>query len=799
MHYFKNITYALIASLLLFSACGEDDPEPVGNAPIANAGADLDAKVNSSVTLNGTGSSDTEGAITYSWALTTVPSGSSASVNNPTQATATFTPDVEGTYVATLTVTDTDNNKVSDATTITVTEAAGDPPVAVILDQDSRIIREDNNNNKMTVGTSYALDGSSSSDLDTDSRDLTFLWEVARVPASSSTARVTAVSGNPDEAVFVPDVVGDFTIRLTVSDPEGNVATDEVVIESNADPVVISRNITETTVWKNVFANPALPDYFVMADIDVTAQLTVAPGVTVMFEPNRGLSIEGNSGALVAIGKADSLVVFTAQDTLNGWDGIVFFNNNAQNEFNYADVSYGGQLDFGFGVLAANIGVERSAGVKVSNSTVSNSFNYGIYLENGGTLRESANNTLSDNNNNPIALSISQVGSLDEQSVYSGNTDNTVEIFASTLSQDEELVVPALSNGTSYYVSGKLDIDSGIKAQPGSSFEFNTNALIEISGTNGYFSAEGTAADSITFTARNPADGWGGFSIFTSNSNNSFKYARVSYGGGRDFGFGIRSSNIGVERFGSVKITNSVISNSVGDYGLYLEEGGTIAEFSENRFTGNDGLPIGVHISTAGVLDAATTFSGNGDNSVEIYASTLAATNDDQTLVAFADGTPYYVSGRLDIDGGLEIEPGATLEFNKDVRIEVSGSDGFLDAEGTAGSLITFAARVPADGWLGVIFFTNTVANKMIYTNISYGGRGSFGFGVDAANIGVDRFGKVAIANSTITNSQAFGVFVESGGSSQVTNATGVALTTNAEVEGANTFTDNTSGATNLP
>ena len=636
MHYFKNITYALIASLLLFSACGEDeDPEPVGNPPVANAGADLNATVNSSVTLNGNGSSDPDGAITYSWALTTLPSGSSASVSSPTQATATFTPDVAGTYVATLTVTDTDGNNASDATTIIVTEAVGDPPVAVILDQDSRIIREDNNNNKMTVGTSYALDGSGSSDLDTDSRDLTFLWEVSSAPAGSSTARVTAISGNPDEAVFVPDVVGEFTIRLTVSDPEGNVATDEVDIESNADPVVITRNVTETTVWKNVFANPALPDYFVKADIDVTAQLTVAPGVTVMFKPNRGLSIEGNSGALVAVGKADSLVVLTAQDTLNGWDGIVFFNNNAQNEFNYADVSYGGQLDFGFGVQAANIGVDNNGGVKVSNSTVSNSFNYGIYLEGGGTLRASGNNTLSNNANNPIALSISQVGSLDEASIYSGNTDNAVEIFASTLSQDEELVVPALSNGIPYYVSGKLDINSGIKVQPGSSFEFSSTAFVEMESANGYFSAEGTAADSITFTARNPADGWGGFSFYTANSSNSFKYARVSYGGNRDFNFGIQPANIGVDNTAQIKISNSVISNSVGAYGIYVEDRGTIAEFSENRFTGNDELPIGVHIATAGVLDAATTFSGNGDNSVEIYGSTLATTNDDQTLVAF--------------------------------------------------------------------------------------------------------------------------------------------------------------------
>ncbi|MGD1891198.1 MAG: PKD domain-containing protein [Cyclobacteriaceae bacterium] len=795
----RLIRLLMIVLFLGVAACSEEDPEPVGNPPNADAGPDLQATVGSSVTLDGTGSSDPDGGtLTYAWVLTSAPAGSSAAITGATQASATFTPDVAGPYQFTLTVTDPDGNSDNDTATITAEEAAGEPPVVFIVDENGRPISEDNENNTVTVGTPYALDGSNSIDPDTEADDLTFTWEIVESPDGSSDAEVTSTADDPDEANFIPDVVGEYTIRLTVEDPEGNIATAEVTIEADANPVTIDSNITEATTWPNVFDNPDLPDYYVVADVRVEAALTVAPGVKVMFEPNRGLTITGNSGSLSAIGNADSLIVFTAEDTLNGWDGIVFFNDNAQNEFNYADISYGGQQDFGFGVLASNVGIDGNGGVTISNTTISNSFNYGIFLELGGLLRDLSNSALENNMNNPVALSLSQVGSIDVNTTFSGNQDNTVEIYGSNINLEEELVMPALSNGTFYFVSGRLDVDSGLEIEAGTQVEFDTDAFIEVSGGDGYINAEGTAADSIVLVGRNQADGWGGIVIYTSDSRNSFAYSRVAYGGNRDFGFGVSPANIGVDSNGEVKISNSVIANSVGDHGIFVELNGTIDEFSQNTFLNNNEFPITLPITTAGVLDAASTFTGNGDNSVQIFSSTLTNGSDPQTLPALANDVPYYVSGRLDIDNDLTILPGATFEFNQDVRIEVSGGDGSINAEGTADSVITFTARDQSDGWLGMVFFTNTTANKLIHTDISYGGRGDFGFGVDAANVGVDANGKVAIANSSISNSEAFGIFVENNG--ELTDGAGTDLTTNQEVVDAeNTFSDNTSGDTNLP
>ncbi len=89
-------------------------------APMANAGSAQTVIVGSSVTLNGSGSSDANGdALTYSWTLSSKPMGSAASLNAATPPSPTFTADMAGTYVATLIVND---GKVDSApSTVAVT------------------------------------------------------------------------------------------------------------------------------------------------------------------------------------------------------------------------------------------------------------------------------------------------------------------------------------------------------------------------------------------------------------------------------------------------------------------------------------------------------------------------------------------------------------------------------------------------------------------------------------------------------------------------------------------------------
>jgi hypothetical protein len=80
--------------------------------PFANAGPDLSIRFGDVANLDGSGSHDPDagpGALTYSWRFVSVPAGSALTnegIRNPAAALASFTPDVAGTYVVELAVSD---------------------------------------------------------------------------------------------------------------------------------------------------------------------------------------------------------------------------------------------------------------------------------------------------------------------------------------------------------------------------------------------------------------------------------------------------------------------------------------------------------------------------------------------------------------------------------------------------------------------------------------------------------------------------------------------------------------------
>ena len=80
---------------------------PVKNvAPIANAGSGQTVTIGTTVNLNGSGSSDADGnQLTYLWSFVSIPSGSGATLTNPTMVNPTFLADKTGQYVVQLIVT----------------------------------------------------------------------------------------------------------------------------------------------------------------------------------------------------------------------------------------------------------------------------------------------------------------------------------------------------------------------------------------------------------------------------------------------------------------------------------------------------------------------------------------------------------------------------------------------------------------------------------------------------------------------------------------------------------------------
>lgn len=192
-------------------------------APTANAGDDQSVTTGATVTLDGSASSDADGdSLSYTWTFSSVPSGSTATLSS-SSVTASFTADIEGIYVASLTVNDGKDNSSADTVTITATTNNTAPTADAGSTQ------------AVTTGAIVTLDGSASSDPDGDS--LTYTWSLTSTPSGSAAA--LSDSSNVS-TTFTADVAGSYVASLTVNDGRQGSDTDTVTITA-------STTVTETT------------------------------------------------------------------------------------------------------------------------------------------------------------------------------------------------------------------------------------------------------------------------------------------------------------------------------------------------------------------------------------------------------------------------------------------------------------------------------------------------------------------------------------------------------------------------
>jgi hypothetical protein len=171
--------------------------------PTSNAGPNQSIHAGQSVNLTGLASfDDTTVAenLGYQWTFTSQPSGSTATLNDPTSAVPSFIADLPGTFELDLIVEDEAGN-TSGADSVQVSSANTAPEARAGADQ------------VVIVGTTVVLDGGGSTDADLD--PIAFDWTLVSLPPGSTAQIANAGAVSPS---FTPDQVGIYLVSLTVTD-----------------------------------------------------------------------------------------------------------------------------------------------------------------------------------------------------------------------------------------------------------------------------------------------------------------------------------------------------------------------------------------------------------------------------------------------------------------------------------------------------------------------------------------------------------------------------------------------------
>ncbi len=196
-------------------------------APVANAGDDQEVAVGATVQLNGLQSSDDDGdSLNYTWEISTKPTGSAAELSSSSSATPTFIADLAGNYSLSLVVNDGEEDSAPDTTSITA--VASEP-------ENTAPVANAGSDQEVSVNNTVNLDGSGSTDADGDS--LSYAWEMLSKPVSSAASLNGATSAQPS---FTPDISGEYSIGLVVSDGTDSSEQDTVTVTANNSNVDIT-------------------------------------------------------------------------------------------------------------------------------------------------------------------------------------------------------------------------------------------------------------------------------------------------------------------------------------------------------------------------------------------------------------------------------------------------------------------------------------------------------------------------------------------------------------------------------
>lgn len=207
--------------------------------PVANAGADFSQSLTGSITLDGSGSTDSDGSIVrYVWRLVSGPTQAVFAAPHSTTALTTVTGiTVAGTYQFELKAVDNRADYTTDLVTVTVTsggQPTPPPPTPPAGTNNPPVAKAGADISITLPVASVNLDGSASSDPDGAIKD--YQWKKIAGPASFTIANAKSAKTTVSNLV-----AGTYQFELMVWGDNWVPRADTVVVTVNAAPVVVNK------------------------------------------------------------------------------------------------------------------------------------------------------------------------------------------------------------------------------------------------------------------------------------------------------------------------------------------------------------------------------------------------------------------------------------------------------------------------------------------------------------------------------------------------------------------------------
>lgn len=210
-----DVAGVYVAALFVTDTCGTPAPATTvvtvaNRAPVASAGPDQHAMPGDTVTLDAGNSTDPDqDALSYSWLLVARPAGSTASLSSATAKAPKLVPDLYGTYVALLTVSD----GVATSAPVAVAVQAGFTGPSGTCTPAAPPIAAAGRDVTISYNSLVQLDGSGSNS--GRGTPLTYKWTLSSMPSGATATFDNAAVVRPG---FYPSRPGVYVATLVVND-----------------------------------------------------------------------------------------------------------------------------------------------------------------------------------------------------------------------------------------------------------------------------------------------------------------------------------------------------------------------------------------------------------------------------------------------------------------------------------------------------------------------------------------------------------------------------------------------------